>query len=394
MIQKVILIIVMACFFSPINALEEAISLNESSIPIVDMNDLHSPDPSQRAKFIEGISKALHELGFFGVINCGINQSVIDQGYLSAKHFFELPAFEKQKVDGASVGYQRGCRPLLSNETAKGFSVPDFKEFYHVGRELSDDDLKFFGYPKNIWPDAIDFKSPALAVFDELEKCSTPILEAIAESLDLPKDYITKTTKKGEALLRILHYPLREDQPKGAVWAGEHTDITTGTILPPATANGLEVKGRGGEWIRVQVPQGAIIYNCGDYVENLTNGYYRSAPHRVIASNDNTGEDRYSMVFFIHAQNDTDLSPLSQCIAKTGGVQKYAPVVRQELLLERIADLGAAPAYLLESLAESGAMERLIQYNRASMDAMKALQQADLASPVVLEEIQRREAGQ
>jgi hypothetical protein len=192
-------------------------------------------------------------------------------------------------------------------------------------------------------------------------------------------------TQDGECLLRAIHYP--SNPPDDRLWAAAHTDIDLFTILPRATAEGLQVLNKQGEWIDVRVPEGAFIVNGGDMLENLTNGFFRSSVHRVVANGNN--HERYSMVIFIHPKAADRLDPLPQCIEQTGGMRKYAHATRWELLEERLADLGLASPEMLEHLATCGIMERLIEVGRASPKAMERLKSAGLANEAVLAELER-----
>ena len=189
--------------------------------------------------------------------------------------------------------------------------------------------------------------------------------------------------EKGDCLLRVIHYPqTKHASDKRAVWASEHTDIDLFTILPKATEEGLEVQLPNGEWLPVSVKGDAFIINGGDFLEIFSNGYLRSARHRVMAPRGNSDVERYSMVFFAHPTSETKLYPLSQW-SQDG--EKYAHANRIEMLMERLADLNLASEEMLKALAESGVMERLVAVRRASPDAMRALKARGLASDVVLE---------
>jgi isopenicillin N synthase-like dioxygenase len=228
------------------------------------------------------------------------------------------------------------------------------------------------------------------ALYAALEKYMAPLEMAMAEAIGAPKDLFTEMTGEGDVLLRAIHYPATP--PKNRMWAAEHTDIDLFAILPRATAEGLQVQNRQGEWIDIKVPENAFIVNGGDMLENITNGEFRSGLHRVIAKDD--GYERYSMVLFVHPRSKDHLDPLPNCIERTGGIRKYANATRLELLEERLVDLGLASQAMMQHLADSGLMERLIEVGRASPKAMKKLSAAGLASAAVLQELARLEQSQ
>lgn len=354
----------------------------DATIPVVDMNDYFNPET--RGHFIEGISTALKEVGFFAVINTGVDAEILDSAYETAKNYFSLDYDTKMRSFKASTNGQRGYVP---GESAKGQKVGDFKEFYHVGREYNLNQQAAVGNYGNIWPNEINLKTPLCNLFDALEAYKVPLEQAIAEAIGQPLDFFTNMTKEGDCLLRAIHYPA--NPPENRIWAAAHTDINLFTILPRATAEGLQVLNKQGEWVDVRVPENAFIINGGDMLENITNGEFRSGPHRVIDTNGN--KERYSMVIFIHPRAEDRLDPLPQCIERTGGVRKFANASRWELLEERLADLGLASHEMLEHLATCGIMERLIEVRRASSKAMNKLREEGLATQAVLEELARIE---
>jgi len=368
------LLILSSCYNS------EAKEQFNATIPLVDMNDYHNPETRER--FIKGVSDALREVGFFAVINTGVDEEALDSAYSTAENFYRLPYAIKSRYYNPAINGQRGYVP---GESAKGQAESDFKEFYHVGREQTDDTSKHLGYAHNIWPEEINLKDPLVTLYQALEKHMTPIQEAMALGIDQPKDFFIDKTTNGNTLLRSIHYPA--NPPSNQLWAAEHTDTGLFTILPRATADGLQVKNKQGEWITVKVPKNAFVINGADHLENLTNGEYRSGPHRVVSLGDNY--ERYSMVLFVHPRGDTDVSPTYTSIRRTGGSQRYPSATAWELLSERLADLGLASTSMLKELSASGLLEKQIDLGRASPEAMLAVYKAGFASEKVQNELKK-----
>lgn len=346
----------------------------DSTIPVIDMNDYYSP--ARHKLFIQNLSDALSTVGFVAIINSNVDVKILDAAYIGAKEFYALPYAEKLKVWDPKLNGQRG---YILSETAKGKNAKDFKEFYHIAREYPQEILDQYGYAPNLWPDKTTFKQSMLQLIAELDKYSYVIEQAIAESINQPKDYFNNMTQHGGFLLRPIHYPA--NPPENILWAAAHTDIDLFTILPRATAEGLQLLNANGEWVDVVVPDGALIINAGDMLQNITNGVYKSAVHRVI--NKDPSKERYSIVAFIHTRPNDAMGPLQQFVQQVGS-QKFANVTCKELLFERLIDLGLHSQELLQDFAASNAIERLIDVNRASPAAMIALREANLASPKVL----------
>jgi isopenicillin N synthase-like dioxygenase len=81
------------------------------------------------------------------------------------------------------------------------------------------------------------------------------------------------------------------------------------TLLPAATAPGLQVKDLAGNWHDVSCDTGTIVINSGDMLKLASHDYYPSTTHRVV--NPHTGEarlPRYSMPLFLHPRKDARLT--------------------------------------------------------------------------------------
>jgi isopenicillin N synthase-like dioxygenase len=363
-------------FFSILSA-EETLDLR---IPVVDMRDY--ADPEKQTQFLDTLYGAMTQVGFFAVLHAGVDASVIKNAYDQAAQFFKQDLNAKLHCYEKSLGGQRG---FVQGETAKGASSKDVKEFYHIGKEGL--------LPENIWPKDPAFKQALNTLYQELEQYVVPLQEAIVATINariptpLPLDFLNATTKEGKSLLRALYYPAfskeQLDNPTAPLyWGAPHTDIDFLAILPYATEKGLQVE-LNGEWLNVVVPEDAFIVNVGDMLENLTNGLFVSARHRIVATAPD--KDRFSMVLFVHPTDDTPLDPLPACIELTGGQQRYAPGTRKEFLWERLLELNIAPG-LLVPYSQTGHTERQLQYNRASPQVVEMLIKAGLASPALTDQ--------
>jgi len=366
-----------------------AAELEESTIPVVDMQDYYNSETKEAFK--EKLADAFHRVGFVAVINTGVNQTVIDNAYQGLREFFALQEDVKLKYVHPEINYQRGFVPMRK-ETAKNCSLGDLKEFYVVGSKLPPEKDAIYQYAKNVWPEETDLEQSLFTLYQELIAYSVPFLEAIAEVIDQPKNFLTNMIREGDNSLRSIHYPVPEKHvEKNTIWAAAHTDIDLIAIIPRATAKGLEVQDCCGNWIEVKVPEDAFIINSGDMLENLTNGYFRSSVHRVKAPSEELKEDRFSAVLFIHPRSNDDLSPLPSCIETTGGVQKFPQATREELLGERLTDINLASPEMKAFLAESGLVERMIDLGKASPDVARILADDNLASPKILEYLKELE---
>jgi hypothetical protein len=111
-----------------------------------------------------------------------------------------------------------------------------------------------------------------------MARLGATLLRGIAVALGLPSDWFAGTvTAEPTLLFRIFRYPPAVQQGWGVA---EHTDYGLLTILAQDHHGGLEVRGPAG-WIEVPPDPGVLVVNLGDMLDRMTEGRYRSTPHRV-----------------------------------------------------------------------------------------------------------------
>jgi len=311
--------------------------MTTTSIPVVSLADYTSSDEARRARFVRTFGDALREFGFVSVADHGIATERIRAAYASAAAFFALPVEEKKKSFIEGSGGNRGY-VAFGAEHAKNRAVGDLKEFFHVGRDLPD--LGPGG--ANAFPAGVpSFEPDTRALFADLERTATTLLEALADHFTAPRDTFTRMTVGGNSILRLIHYPpLREAFIPGGVRAAEHEDINLLTLLCESTAAGLEILTRDGRWLAVEAPPGHIVVDSGDMMQLITNGVLPSTTHRVV--NPPSDEDdvvRYSMPFFVHPYPSCPLAPLPFCVSAERPARHEATTA-QGFLEHRLKELG------------------------------------------------------
>jgi len=115
----------------------------------------------------------------------------------------------------------------------------------------------------------------------------------------------------GDSVLRLLHYPpLGTCFQPGAVRASAHEDINFITLLPQATASGLELRDRQGYWHPITAEDGQLIVDVGDMLSRYLQFKIPSTTHRVVNPS-HLDEARYSMPFFVHPRSDVLLGDIT-----------------------------------------------------------------------------------
>tara|TARA_Y100001960_G_scaffold326719_1_gene411639 strand:+ start:448 stop:1296 length:849 start_codon:yes stop_codon:yes gene_type:complete len=262
-----------------------------SKIKTVDFNSINSPK-----EFVS----SLVNTGFAIIKNHPISYNLIDNVYNEWADFFDSKDKYNYLFD---LDKQDGYFPMKS-ENAKGYSLKDIKEFYHIylpwGRIPE-------GLSKNtlqIRKELKDIGTVLLSWIDDL----TP--SDIRNNFSMPLQKMTDRSQTN--LLRIIHYPpLRDDDEKNALRAAAHEDINLITILLSGSKPGLQVKDTDGSWIDVKSDYGSLIVNIGDMLQECSKGYYPSTTHRVINPiDDKNNQSRFSMPFFLHPRDEVKLSDM------------------------------------------------------------------------------------
>ena len=311
-----------------------------NNIPSVDLDDFLSEDPKKKQKFVDEIGKAYEEIGFVSLRNHFLSEDLVDGLYKEIKGFFALPLDVKKKYEIPGLGGQRGY-VSFGKEHAKGKKEGDLKEFWHFGQEPLNGTEVFDDYPKNVQVKELpDFNRTGMEAYRMLEKTGLYVLRALAIYIGLDEFYFDEWAANGNSILRPIHYPPITDEPKGAVRAGAHGDINLITLLMGASAGGLQVLRKDGEWIDALPQEDELVINVGDMLERLTNNKLRSTIHRVVnPPRDEWETPRYSIPFFMHPRSDMNLNCLEECI-DAEHPKAYDDITAGEFLHQRLVEIG------------------------------------------------------
>ena len=307
------------------------------TIPSLDLIDFTKKD--KKSNFVKEIGKAYENIGFVSIKNYGLTAEEEEDLYKKTKLFFDLPLDKKIKYEKKELNGQRGY-VSFGRETAKGFKHHDLKEFWHFGQTLDKNDPLNNEYEPNVYCEDIpEFNTIGRNVFETLEKAGNTILKAIALYLNLNEDYFKDKVYKGNSILRAIHYPPIKEDPGSSVRAAEHGDINLITLLMGASASGLEVKDRSGEWISITAIPRHVVVNIGDMMSRLTNNVLHSSIHRVInPPKEEWSKPRFSIPFFMHPRSEMSLNCLPSCIS-LDNPKKYDDITAGDFLKQRIKEL-------------------------------------------------------
>ena len=310
------------------------------NIPSVDLADFTEGNKEMKAAFVKELGKAYEEIGFVAVKNHGLSDALCAELYAQVKGFFTLSKEEKEAYEIEGLAGQRGY-VSFGKEHAKNKNEGDLKEFWHFGQTVEDNDPIKEEYPDNVQVNELPkFNAVGREVYQKLESTGREMLRAIALHLNLDENYFDAKIHNGNSILRPIHYPPITHEPKDAVRAAEHEDINLITLLMGASADGLQVLNKSGEWISVTALPDQIVVNVGDMLQRLTNNKLKSTTHRVVnPPREKWGTSRYSIPFFLHPRSEVSLNCLPSCISESNP-KNFSDITAGEYLEQRIIELG------------------------------------------------------
>lgn len=253
--------------------------------------DFTAPDAPER------FSASLRETGFAVITNHPLDWALVEQVYREWAELFDDPAVRRYIVDDSNAGYI----PPDTSETAKGFEVPDLKEFFHV--------YPWSVYPAEVSDAALRYREQATRVaLDLLDWVEDQMPADVAGALSMPLSQMMEGSTR--TLLRVLRYPPLPDRiPDGAIRAAAHEDINLLTVLPASDQPGLELLGANGEWYPVPCDPGSLAINGGEMLDLATAGYYPATTHRVVNPvGEAAAVPRMSLPLFLHPADDVVLA--------------------------------------------------------------------------------------
>ncbi|WP_156305863.1 isopenicillin N synthase family dioxygenase [Sphingobacterium endophyticum] len=313
------------------------------NIPRLDLTHFTAGSSEERQQFVSDIGKAFNETGFVTIANHGLSHELIDELYQVVKEFFDQPATIKDKYEFPELAGQRGYTSK-GKEKAKDSKTPDLKEFWQRGQTIVGEEYSKADFPDNpLVAELPRFNEVTAEIYKKLEDAGRNLLKAIATYLELPEDYFEQYVINGNSILRAIHYfPIENPDaiPADAVRAGAHEDINLITLLIGASADGLEVLTKEGEWFAIKAKGEDIVVNVGDMLQRLTNNKLKSTTHRVVnPPRELMKNSRYSVPFFLHPKSNMSLASLDSCI-DAEHPKAYADYTAGQYLDERLREIG------------------------------------------------------
>ncbi|MDP2290437.1 MAG: 2-oxoglutarate and iron-dependent oxygenase domain-containing protein [Actinomycetota bacterium] len=249
-----------------------------------------------------------HGVGFFHLVDHGIEPEFFERYFHLLEQFFALPDETKALIDKRRSPHFRGWERVGAELTNNRV---DHREQLDVSTEHPP-------YPAGVEPAYLRLDGPNQwlpehvlpgfhAVVDEffarMGAVAWELMEVMSVGLGLPRHHLRHLFgERPLSFVKLIRYPRT---PAGEAGVNAHHDAGFLTLLLQHRVGGLEALGPDGEWIAVEPPAGAIIVNIGEMLQAMTGNYFVACTHRVIAT-----EPRFSSAYFHGPDLRTPLEPL------------------------------------------------------------------------------------
>lgn len=326
-------------------------------LPLIDISKLDSDRVEDRLAVARDLDRACVEAGFLYIQGAQFNLALFDRLVARAKAYFALDdATKMRSYIGLSENHS-GYVPV--GEEQFGVGSYDLKEAFDVNYDCAIAAERRPLVGPNLWPDIPGFREDVLAYYQHIKAIGHQIFRAFALALELEETHFDTHLRHPPSQLRLIHYPYdldAEDRPG----IGSHTDYECFTLLF-ATAPGLQVVGKDGEWFDVPLIENTMIMNISDMMEIMSNGRYVATKHRVRK----VKEERYSFPLFFSCDYDHVIAPIGSHEAP-----RYQPLKGGEHLHNQTAQTFA---YLKRRVASGD----LVLNNAVPLDSF-GLQEAEV----------------
>lgn len=281
--------------------------MNAPTLPVLDLARYTSS--AERDVFLADLRHAARDIGFFYLINHGVDDALQNAVQREARRFFALTEAQKEQVAMIHSPHFRGYNRAAS-EITRG--QPDWREQFDIGAErpallLSDSDPRWRRLQgPNLWPEALPTLKPVLLDWQRaMTSMALRLLRAFAEALQLPADAFDELYgNKPNEHIKLIRYP-GQHATQSAQGVGAHKDSGFLSFLLQDEQKGLQVEVAPDRWIDAAPRAGSFVVNIGELLELATNGYLRATVHRVVSPP--ADRERLSIAFFLGAQLEANV---------------------------------------------------------------------------------------
>lgn len=317
-------------------------------IPVVSLAEWNRDGDGDREAFAERLRSICHEVGFFRLVDHGVDPAFLDAYFAALRSFFALPEDAKASIDKVNSpwfrGWERVGAELTDNRVDHREQIDVWTELDPRSPDVEPAYLRLEG--PNQWPDDTvlpGFRQLVERFQTEMGAIADRLMEAMSTALGLPADHLQRMFgERRMSLVKLIHYP---PTPVGEAGVNAHHDAGFLTLLWQHGVAGLQVENQDGEWIDVPADGDAIVVNLGEMLQSVTGNYFVATNHRVI-----TSAERYSSGYFHGPALTTSLAPLplderfAQAVAASPRHRETGFMARRDELLAGAAGTTSASA--------------------------------------------------
>ena len=249
-----------------------------------------------------------HEVGFFTLVDHGIDHEFLNRYFTALNQFFALPESTKELIDKSLSPQFRGWERVGAELTDNRI---DYREQLDLSTENplypADSDpayLRLDGPNQWLADDLLPgFRQTVNEFFERMGALANELMSLLAVGLDLPAEtFHTRFGDRPLSFAKLISYPTTPDGQDGV---NAHHDAGFITLLLQHGVGGLQAQNQNDEWIDVPPSSDAIVVNLGEMLQSMTGNYLVATTHRVI-----TSEPRYSSAYFHGPDLRASLEPL------------------------------------------------------------------------------------
>ena len=279
--------------------------MRKNFIPTINISPLLKDLNSNKSKqIIKNIKKACIEVGFFQVINHGINKKQIQNITNVGNKFFKSSRENKRKLapkkwNNKNKNVYRGYFPNDVNGK-EGLDIGDTKVTKRYAQRIKNQYIEHLNLNKSIDKKSVKILSKYYDnIFILCEILFKSLIKIYKNDPIISKKAFLR--QKTLSTLRFNYYPNQskpvEISKQDGVALGCETHVDSGvfTVLYQDKIAGLQVQNRNNKkWHNVPFNKKALVVNTGRALEFLSKGKFKATNHRVLWNK----TERMSIPFF------------------------------------------------------------------------------------------------
>ncbi len=261
-----------------------------------------------RRALAEQLVDLCHHVGFFHLVDHGVDDEFQSQWHDGLQRFFALPEALKATIDKRNSrhfrGWERVGAELTDNRVDYREQFDASSEHPPLGAGVEPAYLRLYGPNQWLGEDVLPgFRALIGRYFRTMGAIANDLMSALSVGLGLPAEHLGIVFgEHQQSNIKLISYP---PTPPGEAGVNAHHDAGFLTILRQHGVGGLQARNPDGRWIDIEPRDDAYVINLGEMLQAMTGNYLVATMHRVIAT-----EARLSSAYFHGPDLRMRLDPL------------------------------------------------------------------------------------